>query len=173
MTHKLKTRIRYRGWITAYMSRSAWGRQVDQPSWPAPFLLWRDRFRPRHFTEEGARLYGFAKRFGEDMPRNSKDFRKSYVGHKLRAKHHAKPLIWSGRTMAETRRGYVKAFIRKASYTMPCPVAALPRPSNSQVDLVHDLTEISQSEAREMLRAKERAMIERIRAIKGHLAIYL
>jgi len=45
---------------------------------------WFDRFSARHFTVQGARLYGYA-------PRSKK-----YTARKRREKHHSNPLVWSG-----------------------------------------------------------------------------
>lgn len=45
---------------------------------------WFERFSQRHFTAQGARLYGYA-------PRSKK-----YMERKKREKHHNHPLVWSG-----------------------------------------------------------------------------
>ena len=55
---------------------------------------WHDRFSARHFTAQGARLYGYA-------PRSKK-----YLARKRREKGHGDPLVWSGasRTLASIKK---------------------------------------------------------------------
>jgi len=45
---------------------------------------WFDRFSQRHYTVQGAKLYGY-------VPRSKK-----YMERKKREKHHQDPLVWSG-----------------------------------------------------------------------------
>lgn len=46
--------------------------------------FWFDRYSQRHFTPEGARMYGYAKRS------------RKYMDAKQSQKHHQDPLVWSG-----------------------------------------------------------------------------
>lgn len=59
---------------------------------------WHEHFAKRHFTNPGARKYGYKLRKGQEYPFGSKGFRKSYTGRKWREKKHTNPLVWSGDT---------------------------------------------------------------------------
>lgn len=71
---------------------------------------WRDtaiefhlHYRDKRFTQEHAREANYTRRKGELQPRESKAFRRSYTGRKLRLKGHTRPLEFSGKTRRAIR----------------------------------------------------------------------
>lgn len=67
-------------------------------AWTAAATHFHRYFRERRFTESHARAAGYTKRKGEDLPRDSKAWRRSYTGIKQRSKGHSRPLEFSGDT---------------------------------------------------------------------------
>ncbi len=66
---------------------------------------WRDvawefhtNYRDKRFTPEHAIAAGYTRRKGELIPRDTKAFRQSYTGRKLRMFGHTNPLQFSGDT---------------------------------------------------------------------------
>ena len=166
-------KIRYSGWIAALLRKSIWNREIETPSWIPPLLLWKRDFRPRHFRPAAAGLYRYAERSGELAARGSKAFWRAYFGQKLRQKRHAKPLVWSGQTEAESARGVVHATSRGAKYKMSLTKARYRpgRPAKYKTgpapDMAAEMTRATHREVGAMLRAKERDMIRRIRDIRA------
>jgi len=70
---------------------------VVRMAWVAVGKYWHRNFRPKHFTEAGAREYGYAKRGAEYEQRKKRE-----VGHNL-------PLVWSGDSRDATAQGRIKA----------------------------------------------------------------
>jgi hypothetical protein len=64
--------------------------------------FWHEHYRALHFTAEGAKKYGYAPRSGHG--RSGKKFWQSYTGRKLKAKHHRRPLVWSGKSEELSKR---------------------------------------------------------------------
>lgn len=57
---------------------------------------WHENMLPKHFTKAGAREYNYTPRQGE--PGSGRKFAGSYTKHKLNAKGHTRPLVYSGET---------------------------------------------------------------------------
>ena len=172
MVAPFQFRIRYGGWIAALMSKRDWNQQIEEPSWIAPMLLWKRDFRPIHFTARAHRQYEYEPRSGQDAPRGSKAFWRAYFGQKLRQLRHAKPLVHSGQTEAETGRGVIRVTRSSAKYLMSVTKARF-RPkipakykTGPPPDMEVELTTLTRQEADAMIRAKERDMIRRIRDVR-------
>lgn len=164
-------RIRYGGWIAAFLRKSDWNRQIEEPSWVDPLLLWKRDFRAVHFTSAAERRYGYAPRSGEGAPRGSARFWRAYFGQKLRKLRHARPIEWSGQTEAETARGQIHASSRGARYKMSVTKARWRAPARKldtgpAPDLEAEITALTPAEQNAMIRAKERALLERVRECK-------
>jgi hypothetical protein len=130
--------------------------------------FWWTQFRPKHFTREGAREYGYAKRRGEGAGTKSKEWWTSYTGKKQRKFHHTLPLVWSGqsRTLAGIRdvratatrnRTRVRVVIHAPALNWRNPVTA--------IDLRDEMTRVSASEAEALTGVFERDVTRRLNAI--------
>lgn len=71
--------------------------KIVRKAWTAVGRYWHQNFRKKHFTKEGARVYGYAKRSD------------AYTRRKQREKGHQLPLVWSGRSRGQTKVANVKA----------------------------------------------------------------
>lgn len=87
-------------------------------AWHATALEFHTRYRDRRFTEEHAREAGYAHRKGELIPRNTKAFRQSYTGRKLRIHGHTRPLEFTGETRRAVRAASISSNSKggRASY---------------------------------------------------------
>jgi hypothetical protein len=164
-------RIRYTGWIAAFLRKADWNRQIEEPSWIDPLLLWKRDFRPKHFTSAAADLYGYTPRAGQDAPRGSAAFWQSYFGQKLRKLRHARPLEYTGQTEAETARGLIQTTAKGGKYRMAVTKARFRAPpakykTGPPPDLEAELTALSPAEQNAMIREKERGLLRRVRDCK-------
>ena len=158
-------RIRYGGAYAALMRKSDWNRQVETPTWRAPGVLWIRQFRPKHFTVAGAVEYQYSPRKGQDLPRNTREFWKSYFGQKLQKKKHARPLVFSGELERETKRGSVHPTSKGMKVKMRARKANWRHP-NSEIDMASEVRRVAPGEARKMVREKERAMTKKLREVR-------
>ena len=93
-------------------------RAASKKAWYAVALRFHVEMRDKRFTPEHAREAGYTLRKGEGQPRESKSFRQSYTGRKLRMKGHTNPLEFSGETRRAVRTTSITATSNggKASY---------------------------------------------------------
>lgn len=84
-------------------------REAQKAAWLDTATEFDTAYRDKRFTVEHAREAGYAARKGELLPRDSKAFRRSYAGQKLRIKKHQRPLEFSGDTRKALRRGGKKS----------------------------------------------------------------
>jgi len=166
MVAQLGFRIKYGGAIAAFMSRRDWSQQIVEPSWVPPLIQWKRDFRPVHFTARGFNLYGYTPRKGQDAPRGSKSFWQSYFGQKLRKMKHSLPLVYTGELRDATAQGYVRATGRSGRYVMPGAQKANFRYWGSSINMRDELTRVTASERRDMVRTMDREMIRRLRGAK-------
>lgn len=131
-------------------------------------VAWWSRFRPKHFTHEGAREYGYAKRRGEGAGRGTKEWWQSYTGRKQRVYHHTLPLVWSGasRELAKTgdirctaTRSMTRVYVR-----IRAPALKFINPV-THIDLAEEMTTISDRERVELLKVYEDVLAACIKAI--------
>ena len=162
----LSFRIRYGGAIAAFMSKRDWNQQIVEPSWTRPLLMWKRDFRPIHFTDRGFRIYQYTPRKGQNYPRGSKRFWKSYFGRKLRYKKHSLPLVWSGELRDVTDKGYIRSTGKSGKYVMSGAQKANFRAAGSRVNMREELTRVIPSERRAMVRELDREMVRRLRGAK-------
>lgn len=101
---------------------------------------WHREMLPKHFTLQGAREYGYAKRKGEGT--SGKAFWRSYTGQKKKHRGHVLPLVWSGTGMKEA----ISIFQGRSTYKYG--KVHLPRVFNlrhpkSDVDMRSEITAVS------------------------------
>ncbi|GAA5510052.1 hypothetical protein Rcae01_05558 [Novipirellula caenicola] len=85
---------------------------ASKKAWHATAVYFHEHLREKRFTPEHAKAAGYHARKGENLDPNSKAFRKSYYGRKLRSKFGggrgvANPLIWTGATYRAMRSASV------------------------------------------------------------------
>lgn len=105
---------------------------------------WHDEMLPRHFTEEGAREYGYYLRKGQGLDRSGRAFQRSYTGRKLREKGHELPLVFSGEGRGLARLRKINATNKQASVVLPSKFSF--RNPKSRIDMRAELTATTQSE---------------------------
>lgn len=166
---EFKATVEYRGPITALMKKRIWNQQVEEPSWLEPLRLWVEKFRPIHFTHAGFRRYGYSPRSGQDAPRDSRLFWTSYFGRKLRKAKHSLPLVYSGELEQMTALGVYRLNSKRGKYVMPGAQKANFRQPGSKVNMRDELTKLTDTEMRAMVREKKRALIKRLLAVRNRI----
>lgn len=110
--------------------------------------------RPLRFTHAHAREAGYGLRKGEDLPRGSKEFRRSYTGRKLRSKGHTYPLVFSGRSRDAARSARISATATSSHTTARAAYGGLSvfnfRQPGSKVNMAIEFRRITPREALEL-----------------------
>ena len=125
---------------------------------------WGREYRPRHFTDEGARMYGYIKRKGEGMTQGSRAQRRSYTGRKLREKGHTLPLVWEGKSRDASARYRLYPTKSGVRISMPTPRLNLRHPK-SQIRMADELRKVTPREKEELARFMEARLGRRLRSI--------
>lgn len=95
----------WKGWRAAY-------NKAKKAAYLAMGKEWHLKIRPRHFTADAKRRYGYAPREGEPGNQNAHGFWKSYTGRKRKYHHHGRPLEWAGQSKRATRLARVTSTSR-------------------------------------------------------------
>ncbi len=148
----LDIRFRYEGIFHAIRMSPGALNQMLVAAWKKVGIHFHEKFRPKHFTKEGAREYGYQKRAGEAGGLGQR-FWKYYTGIKQKTKHHTLPLVWAGEAggaLSLSRSANVDARIGgvKLNYT-GLQKLHLKNPK-SPIDMVKEFTTISDAENREL-----------------------
>jgi hypothetical protein len=118
--------------------------------------LWKRDFLPLHFTPQGAAKYGYTPRSGEQGGVGQKKFWQSYIGKKLKAKGHKRPLVWSGRSEERSKNTSFKPIAQASRVvlriTIPAPALNFRNPYTS-VNMREEITTITPDEVQAMARA--------------------
>jgi hypothetical protein len=162
---KFRFRIRYSGPIAAIRNRRTWNREIEEPSWRDPGILWVQSFRPKHFTVAGAAEYGYAPRKGEESGLSRKQFWNSYTGRKIRYRKHRRPLVWSGEMERQSRRAEIRTTSKGVRIIMRVRKANWRHP-NSRVRMADELRRVSVQEGRAMVKEKEKGLVRQLRQCK-------
>jgi len=101
---------------------------------------------PKHFTQAGAREYGYTARKGEGMSTSDKGFWKSYTGQKLRKMHHTKAMVWSGESERRSRQQDIRATSNGVRIVLHTPALAMQNP-DSAVHMAEEMCTVSGAEA--------------------------
>lgn len=101
-------RVRDRGNTPRGMKRAF--NNASKQAWYDTAVYFHRHLRDKRFTPEHARKAGYSARKGQNLPRGSKRFKRSYFGRKLLSKFgggygKADPLVWSGDTRRAVQRG--------------------------------------------------------------------
>lgn len=98
--------ITYSG--VAKISPRTWKR-VKRAAYRGVAEYWYANIRPKKFTHEGAREYGFTPRSGEEAGIKGRAFWRSYTGRKLKKFGHTLPNVWKGSMRTETAKKRITA----------------------------------------------------------------
>jgi hypothetical protein len=118
---------------------------------------WRDvawefhaNYRDKRFTPEHAIAAGYTRRKGEMIPRDTKAFRQSYIGRKLRMFGHTNPLQFTGDTRRAVKFASVSSTSKggKAAYSGARVFNF--RPPRSKVRMAEEFRRITPQEAIEL-----------------------
>jgi hypothetical protein len=123
--------------------------EAAKEGWQETGRYWVANIRDKHFTQAGAREYGYTKRKGEGMVRGSKAYKRSYTGRKEARFGHTRPLEFSGKSRSLTRTARISGTAKGATVRMNAPALNFKHPK-SQIVMRDELTRISQPEAREL-----------------------
>lgn len=102
---RIQFEVKHQGYLSdikAFGGKRTFNRIVLEPAWTDVAELWHDEIRPKHFTMQGGREYEYKPRKGENLPRGSKAFKRSYFGRKFNLTGHLDPLVYSGKTKKES-----------------------------------------------------------------------
>lgn len=126
----------------------------------AGMIWWHRYFRANHFTNKGAREYGYAKRQGEPgrpaPTRNGKQ-KRSYTAEKVRRYGHSRPLVKTGRSEKLARIRDVRATSKGAKAVIHARTLNFRRPG-SAINMRKEMTKITPQEARVMIRVARKKM---------------
>lgn len=128
-------------------------------------LRWHRKFRPKHFTEAGAREYRYKPRKGEKLRRDSKRFRRSYTGRKLRKWGHTLPLVWSGTSRQRSRIPRIKATSKGVRVIINAPALNF-RPKGGRIDMRSEMTHVSARERDELVRLFDKTVDQKLKQIR-------
>lgn len=118
MASSLRTIGRQRGYVAiAIRQREPLGRglrrafnEASKAAWQEAATHFHTKMSDKRFTPEHAAAAGYALRRGQGLDPNSKEFKRSYYGRKLRSeagggRGRANPLVASGKARATVARG--------------------------------------------------------------------
>jgi len=128
-------------------------------------LFWLGMIRPKHFTKAGAREYRYAPRqtYKPQKKGSKRDpFRASYTGRKLKEKGHTRPLVWSGESELRSRQGRVDATSKRMRVVMNVPALNFSPKGHRDLDMLAELTEVSDADFAKMLRVFQRSLDQRV-----------
>lgn len=124
---------------------------------------WHQKMRPKHFTREGAREYGYTPRKGEAG--SGKAFKSSYTGAKHRRFGHTLPLVFSGVSRQLSRLRDVRATSRGVRIVMTIPAFNF-KPKNSSIDMRQEMSRVSIRERNTIIRVMDRSLDNNINRLR-------
>jgi len=159
-------RIRFHGPVpgSANLTQREWN-ALKKEAFNQVGLWWFRECRPKHFTAAGATEYAYAPRVGERGRPGPKGFKQSYTGRKLKDKGHTRPLVYTGKSMADAAKGRVEPTFKRVRVIMNVPTLSL-RPRGGQIDMQSELRRLSARDIKDAVRLHGRSMIAQLRAIR-------
>jgi len=138
--------------------------------WRELGIYWHRKMRPKHFTNPGAREYGYTPRQGErGRPHPKGKFYRTYTGRKLRQRGHTRPLVLTGESRALTRMRIVRA----DSKGVRIPIKANKlnyRYRGSPIHMRDEMTRISMRERQQLIRRGERYLAAAVMRSKARVS---
>jgi hypothetical protein len=122
---------------TGEVSKRKWD-EILKETWYAWAEAWDTRFKMRHFTPEGAKLYNYD-------PRGA-----AYMKRKMRVHGHNLPLVWSGASRLLAKRPNIKATSKWGRARINAPGLNLRR-AGKQTPMYVEMTRVTVNERRALL----------------------
>lgn len=129
---EIKPTIRYKG--IAGMGKREWNNNFLKPSFYEVGKFWHEYVLPKHFTEAGAREYGY-------KPRSAK-----YTKAKVTFLKHNKPLVWSEELLNSTKKANIYATFKRVRVTLPNARKANYRSSPNAPNMADELRRLSKND---------------------------
>jgi len=139
-------------------------RRALKASWFDIGKLWAGKFRPKHFTEKGAREYKYTTRQGQRGTPGTASFRRSYTGRKYRTYGHRDPLVWTGQSRSMSRVARISATSNRVRISMSTPRLNY-RHRSGRINMADELRRVSPREMREIVKTLERLIPEHLAKI--------
>jgi hypothetical protein len=148
MTKLIAIQVRERGATPRNMKRVF--NAAKKLAWHDTAVRFHAEYRDRRFTLEHAEEAGYARRKGELIARDSKAFRASYTGKKLRMFGHTRPLEFTGETRRKVRSASISSTsnMGKASYSGAAKFNF--RHPRSKIRMGEEFRRITRREAQEL-----------------------
>lgn len=121
---------------------------------------WHQEYYEDHFTATGFRKYSYTPRKGQNLPRGSKAFWRSYSGRKLRSKGHLDPLKFTGTTYRLGKVARIVATRKQGKVVLPRGLNR--KHPNSDVDMREEATRVLPSEAAHLREIVEAEFLRRL-----------
>lgn len=121
---------------------------------------WHSRYLPQHFDESAYQRYGYYQRKGMGLTADSRAFRRSYAGRKIRRFGHNRPLVYTGETLALARLLKLRVSSKQARVVLPQGLNR--KHPKSRISMRDEVTRLLPDEVRELLEVGRRAFRESI-----------
>ena len=138
--------------------------KVVTQSLAAGAKTWHSEFLGEHFKMSAFRRYGYLARRGQTGDQNSKHFRDSYSGRKLRTKGHMLPLVFSGLTKNLSAWPDIRANGKLARVVLPRGFNR--KNPHSRINMREEITTILPSESKTMVRTVAESTKNQLRDMK-------
>lgn len=148
-------------WLNFPPKKSAWNKKLTEV-FRAVGRYWHEHFLPKHFTEAGAREYGYFARKGERLPPGSKAYRRSYTGRKERRFGHTLPLVHSGLSRSLAR--LLKLRVSSKGGRVLLPTGFNRKHPKSRIVMRDEITRISTGERDVLLHVAQTEMDRQLQA---------
>lgn len=137
---------------------------IMKRAWYYIGVYWHRFFRPKHFTQAGAREYGYKPRRGQ---RGSGFglFKESYTGRKLKKWGHTNPLVWKGLARDLTAIQDVRPTSKGVRIVMGAAQKLNWRHPKSDIYMAEEMRRVSIGERKVLIRIFDRFMDKAIKAI--------
>ena len=160
--------ITYTGAVPGKPLTTAALNRVKRPVWRSAGLLWHNEMRAAHFTVEGGRRLGYARRKGEGE--SGKRFWHSYTGQKQKRKGHQRPLVWSGESERLSRERDVRATSTGARVVLHTP-GLNRRPKGGRINLREEMTRVTAEEHGKLVRHYDVTLGRHLRRWRGRAVV--
>ena len=137
-------------------------KNILKEAWYDPGKEWHENLRPKHFTKEGEREYGYEPRSGEESGQSGKAFWRSYTGRKLKKFGHTLPLVYSGDLRDRSRVARIENNPTGVKVVLTRANKANFHNPHSNIDMRAELTRISIDEAHQLTDVLESSLITKL-----------
>lgn len=120
-------------------------------TWGSTGKYWHARFSGKHFTQRGAREYGYARR------------KRRYTARKKKKFGHTRPLVYSGETMRGTRTRTIRATRHGVRVSLPKTQALNFRPKGGRINMRQEMQTVSSREEKLIGRHIEKTLTRQMK----------